>query len=163
MRKKYFVYSILILFFVGGGLAAATGMLIIRNKLNNLAAAVNVVGDRVDALRQSNEMPRLVMSPEDIVLGQADTYAALDRDHATQNQTGDRAEIPCGEFRDADTLVLLILGQSNAANYGDVKFTPPSSVGNFNIYDGKCYRAEDPLLGASFDGGSFGSRLADLS
>ena len=33
---------------------------------------------------------------------------------------------------------------------------------NFNLYDGKCYRATDPLIGASGDGGNFATRLGDI-
>ena len=33
---------------------------------------------------------------------------------------------------------------------------------NFNLYDGKSYRAIDPLVGASGDGANFATRLGDI-
>ena len=54
--------------------------------------------------------------------------------------------------------VIVILGQSNVANNVDVPGTFPADVTNF--YDGKCYDARDPLLGASGDGGSVWSQVA---
>ena len=33
---------------------------------------------------------------------------------------------------------------------------------NFNLYDGKCYRVTNPLIGASGDGGNFATRLGDI-
>jgi hypothetical protein len=58
------------------------------------------------------------------------------------------------------TAVLLILGQSNAANSINATITPSPGALNFSIYDGNCYVAEDPLLGASNGGGNFATRLA---
>ena len=51
------------------------------------------------------------------------------------------------------TMVAFAFGQSNSANHGDEKFRAPSpAVANF--WNGKYFAAEDPLLGASGDGGS---------
>jgi len=50
--------------------------------------------------------------------------------------------------------VLLIIGQSNGANHGETRSTANRAVFNFNPFDGLCYRASDPLLGATGDGGS---------
>ena len=58
------------------------------------------------------------------------------------------------------TAVLLILGQSNAANTLNGFSDPGSNVFNFSIYDGKCYLAREPLLGASNAGGNFATLLA---
>ncbi|HYZ49150.1 MAG TPA: sialate O-acetylesterase [Sphingomonas sp.] len=54
--------------------------------------------------------------------------------------------------------VVLIAGQSNAASHGESKgkFTPNV----VNYYQGKCYAARDPLLGATGRNGSVWSRLA---
>jgi hypothetical protein len=59
-------------------------------------------------------------------------------------------------------LVLLTLGQSNAANSGSGRFDAASGVYNFNLFDGRCYEARDPLLGASGDGGSAWIPLAQM-
>lgn len=56
--------------------------------------------------------------------------------------------------------ILLILGQSNAANTLNSFSDPGAGVINFSLYDGKCYQAKDPLLGASNAGGNFATLLA---
>jgi hypothetical protein len=60
-----------------------------------------------------------------------------------------------------DAAVILAMGQSNAANYGETRYRPVQSVINFNWADGKCYKAEDPLLGSTGDRGSVWTRLGD--
>jgi hypothetical protein len=54
------------------------------------------------------------------------------------------------------------LGQSNAANSGQGLYAPKHRVDNFNLYDGKCYNAVEPLLGPTGQGGNFATRLADM-
>ena len=53
-----------------------------------------------------------------------------------------------------DPVVFLVLGQSNIANHGESKFSATANVFNFNPFDGNCYFATDPLLGATGDLGS---------
>ncbi len=73
-----------------------------------------------------------------------------------------REEIACSRaFAKPDTGVFVLFGQSQAANSGARKYTPAQDVVNFNFLDSKCYRATDPLLGASNLKGSIWSRLAD--
>jgi hypothetical protein len=67
-----------------------------------------------------------------------------------------RSPVPADCPRGARTL--LILGQSNAANYGEGRRRSAKAV---NFYNGRCYRARDPLLGGSGDRGSAWTRLAD--
>lgn len=67
--------------------------------------------------------------------------------------TVDRHAVPCDGIH-GRTLVLLTLGQSNAANAGDGRFGPVPGVYNFNLFDGRCFEARDPLLGPGGDGGS---------
>lgn len=51
------------------------------------------------------------------------------------------------------TMVAFAFGQSNSANHGEEKFRAPSpAVANF--WNGRYFAAEDPLLGATGDGGS---------
>jgi hypothetical protein len=58
------------------------------------------------------------------------------------------------------TMVAFVFGQSNSANHGDEKFRAHSpAVANF--WNGKYFAAEDPLLGASGDGGSPWTLMAD--
>jgi hypothetical protein len=72
----------------------------------------------------------------------------------------DRIEVPCAEPGRA--AVVVTMGQSNASNSGDVRYSPQRDVRNFNLNDGKCYKAKDPLLGTIGFGGNFASRLGDI-
>jgi hypothetical protein len=73
-----------------------------------------------------------------------------------------RAPIAHGPFGTRPgSAVFLILGQSNAANHGQGKFTAGAGVYNFNVFDGLCYQAADPLLGATGEGGSPWCLMAD--
>lgn len=77
--------------------------------------------------------------------------------------TTDRPAEPCEPFTVANprNAVLFAFGQSNSANYGQTRYTATDNVLNFNIHDGKCYRAVDPLLGPDGDGGSVWGRVGD--
>ena len=61
-----------------------------------------------------------------------------------------KQEIECPPQTDR-TLVLLIIGQSNAANSGGQRQPPHDHVVNY--FDGKCYVASSPLLGTTSIGG----------
>lgn len=76
-----------------------------------------------------------------------------------QNVNG-REQVSCWGI-DHNAAVILAMGQSNAANYAGSPYRPSRRVYNFNWVDGNCYRAEDPLLGATGSGGSVWSRLGD--
>ncbi|MBA2656243.1 MAG: hypothetical protein H0U70_04575 [Tatlockia sp.] len=71
-----------------------------------------------------------------------------------------KQEVACPS-QDKNTAVLLAIGQSNIANHGQVKFSTlyPNKV--FNYFNGKCYIASSPLLGASGEGGEFLTSLGD--
>ena len=58
------------------------------------------------------------------------------------------------------TMVALIIGQSNAANYCQNKYESQNNVLNF--YNSNFYRAKDPLLGASGNKGSIWPYLGDI-
>lgn len=55
-------------------------------------------------------------------------------------------------------VVLLTMGQSNAANHGEGLFVSDRPA--YNYFDGVIYKAKDPLLGGSGVGGSIWLRLA---
>ena len=57
------------------------------------------------------------------------------------------------------SMVLFTFGQSNSANHGQGLYQPAKTV--YNYYDGKLYRAADPLIGATGEGGSVWTRLGD--
>lgn len=75
--------------------------------------------------------------------------------------TSDRVHIDCSKLRH-DAAVILAIGQSNSANHGQTRYTPHRNVINYNFFDDQCYRAADPMLGATGLGGSVWSRLGDL-
>ena len=73
-----------------------------------------------------------------------------------------RQAVECRDFLPAPTTaVIVVLGQSNAANRGQGRYTSRGPVYNFNIFDAKCYRARDPMLGATGNEGSPWARLGD--
>ncbi|HBY87178.1 MAG TPA: hypothetical protein DEO86_15035 [Colwellia sp.] len=58
-------------------------------------------------------------------------------------------------------MVLFAFGQSNSANHGDSLHKPVKGVYNLNPFDGSCYQAQDPLLGATGEKGSVWMPLAE--
>lgn len=73
----------------------------------------------------------------------------------------EREQVDCSRFKLPGSAVILTLGQSNAANESTLAYQPGEGVYNFNFFDGRCYVARDPLLGASGQEGSVWSRLGD--
>ena len=72
-----------------------------------------------------------------------------------------RNERPCGPIS-GKTAIIVVHGQSNAANYGSARHTAREAVDNFDPASGKCFAAADPLLGTDGIGGSFATRLGDI-
>ena len=72
-----------------------------------------------------------------------------------------KTEVAC-PTQSSDTAVLLAIGQSNSANGADKKVVTKFQNQVFNFYDGKCYVASSPLLGASGKKGEFITPLADM-
>lgn len=62
---------------------------------------------------------------------------------------------------DDKTMIALTFGQSNAANNGQNTYTPHNAE-VYNYYEGKLYKAKDPLFGATREKGSVWSRLGDM-
>ena len=71
-----------------------------------------------------------------------------------------KTEVAC-PGQTADTAVLLVMGQSNAANHGDTPVTTRHPQRVLNFFAGKCYVAASPLLGATGEGGEYLTLLAD--
>jgi Carbohydrate esterase, sialic acid-specific acetylesterase len=98
----------------------------------------------------------------DTVVDLKDTYEQLDQNWGSIHDPTGRQERSCAIDGDRSrTAVIVILGQSNAANHGAGKYVARRRVDNFSLYDRKCYSAVDPLLGASGHGGNFAVRLGD--
>jgi Carbohydrate esterase, sialic acid-specific acetylesterase len=70
--------------------------------------------------------------------------------------------LDCGQLVGAGQrqMVVLVLGQSNAANH--VQSRSAGGPGVYTWYEGRCFEAVDPLPGASGDGGSLWTRLGPL-
>jgi hypothetical protein len=65
---------------------------------------------------------------------------------------------------DAQTAVIVIVGQSNAGNFGTGPAYVPThaaSIFNLSLHNGGIYTAAEPLLGNDSQGFGFGIRLAD--
>ncbi len=72
----------------------------------------------------------------------------------------DRREIDCQKIPINDkTMIVLVFGQSNGSNHGNVRGIANKNV--YSFYDQKCYPAEDPLPGADGNGGSIWTRLGN--
>lgn len=78
--------------------------------------------------------------------------------------TEGRFEVECDVFVGdrPDHAVLFAFGQSNSANAARERYLAGSDVANFNPHDGRCYQAQDPLLGPDGLGGSVWGRLGDI-
>jgi hypothetical protein len=59
------------------------------------------------------------------------------------------------------TAVLLVLGQSNAANYGGQRFASKHGDKIVNLFDGRCYVAASPLLGSTGTKGEYWTELGN--
>jgi hypothetical protein len=64
--------------------------------------------------------------------------------------------------QDDGVAVILAFGQSNSANSSPSVLPPKFPDKIFNYFDGECYLASSPLLGATGDGGEFITHLADI-
>jgi hypothetical protein len=71
-----------------------------------------------------------------------------------------KTEVPC-PAPSADTAVMLVMGQSNAANHLSAHFTSQHGNVVVNLFDGKCYGAASPVLGATGEDGEFLTLLGD--
>jgi hypothetical protein len=100
--------------------------------------------------------------PGEIILGTRDTYESLDQHWKSNDDTSAKVATPCRKSDERKTLVVVTLGQSNAANTGTGRYTATRDVLNFNLYDSQCYLAADPLLGTSNGDGNFATRLGDI-
>ncbi|CAN7171411.1 sialate O-acetylesterase [Rhizobium leguminosarum] len=70
-----------------------------------------------------------------------------------------RVEVSRGVI-DERTAVLVVIGQSLSVNEVPTPYVPihGSAIDQLNIYDGKLYRAKDPLLGINVSGGTVTSQ-----
>jgi len=72
---------------------------------------------------------------------------------------GEKEEVDISEIDRDRLMVALVFGQSNSANCGETPGTAKQNV--YSFYNGRFYKAKDPLLGAQGIGGSVWTRLGD--
>ena len=60
------------------------------------------------------------------------------------------------------TAVLLVLGQSNAANHGGQRYRSEHGAHIVNFFDGQCFVAASPLLGSTDARGGYWTQLGNL-
>lgn len=71
-----------------------------------------------------------------------------------------KQSVPC-PAQDPSTLVLVVAGQSNAANSGAARHRSRHGGRVVNFIDGRCFVAASPLLGADGRSGEYWTLLAD--
>jgi hypothetical protein len=107
-----------------------------------------------------------LLTPKDlqghIFLSVVDTYENIDLNRGSFNDITGRIRVSRADVLQGRTAVILIFGQSNGANSGDTPYIPRNRVFNLNVFDGQCYAARDPLLGATESRGNFATRMADM-
>jgi hypothetical protein len=72
----------------------------------------------------------------------------------------DKIEVPCPPQTEK-TGVLLVIGQSNAANSAEKRVSTLYPEQNLNYFDGLCYASQSPLLGATGGSGEWLTLLGD--
>lgn len=102
----------------------------------------------------------MARDPTTIIIGQRPSYDGTETIYGPIPDASGKKQVPCAEL--ANQTIIVTLGQSNAANFGAGLYRTEGDVVNFNLYDGRCYWAADPLVGASGDGGNFATRLGDV-
>lgn len=76
-----------------------------------------------------------------------------------QNNQIVRQEVELSKIH--NSTVLFTLGQSNSANYGQRQYPYTATHEVYNYFQGKLYKAQDPLLGATGTGASVWGVLGD--
>lgn len=71
-----------------------------------------------------------------------------------------KTEVDC-PAQSASSAVILVLGQSNSANHSEKKYSAQFQGRVTNFYQGKCYTAESPPLGASGLEGEYLTPMGD--
>lgn len=84
-------------------------------------------------------------------------YAEIRQWLSQQSKAMGKKPVAQADLKDRRVLRILVIGQSNAGNWGESRVAADSCILNFHA--GALYRAEDPLLGADGGGGSPWSRF----
>lgn len=68
--------------------------------------------------------------------------------------------LDCARLPRERLMIVLVLGQSNSANHAESRAS--GGPGVYSWHEGRCYDAQDPLPGASGDGGSLWTSLGPM-
>lgn len=110
----------------------------------------------------------LLLSTMSVGAVNADCYSALSVTHTNESNvqydTAGYIEVSCAPVPGERTAVIIVVGQSLAANTVNGAYVPTHSQNQqLNIYDGKCYQAKGKALGIQGAQVSWaGSRLGDI-
>jgi hypothetical protein len=85
---------------------------------------------------------------------------SFDKDNRLASDLRKRA-VPCPLQNDR-TAVLLVMGQSNAANHGGQRFQSEHGAEIVNFFGAQCFIAASPLLGATGINGEYWTLLANI-
>jgi carbohydrate esterase-like sialic acid-specific acetylesterase len=143
-------------------LVARKGMIMLKTLSIGLAACIalylfGVVSDRHGIF----PAPQLISLREKVrpIKVTPESRYTLD---AQDRLIGDAEKRAAACPRQADrTAVLLVLGQSNAANYGGQRFASKHGDKIVNFFDGQCYVAASPLLGSGGTKGEYWTELGN--
>lgn len=80
--------------------------------------------------------------------------------HKRLVEFANKTEVPCPP-QTGKTGVLLVIGQSNAANSAEKRVATRFPERNLNYFDGRCYVSESPLLGATNEYGEWITLVGD--
>lgn len=75
-------------------------------------------------------------------------------------QNSGRTEVSLDSIK--GSMVLFTFGQSNSANYGQIRYLYKAHNAVYNYNNGHLYQAQDPLVGATGRGASVWGRVGDL-
>lgn len=89
-------------------------------------------------------------------------YSLFD-DSDLVTDVSEREPVPLEKLADGNTLYVLVMGQSNAANEVESPLPAEDLENVFIEYNGTLYPAEDPMLGGTGDRGSIWSRFARMA
>ncbi len=89
-------------------------------------------------------------------------HRALVEINCGYSDVSDRVAVSRAALDARSTAGFMTLGQSQTANAGETCFAPDGHVFNLNPFDGKLYRARDPLLGCNEERGNFAGRMGHL-
>lgn len=86
-------------------------------------------------------------------------YAFDDEGRLASDET--KTAVACPKQTDR-TAVLLVLGQSNAANHGGQRYRSEYGAHVVNFFEGRCFIAASPLLGSSDTSGEYWTQLGNM-